>query len=85
MGKEIIHDFRTNNLKWGWNGLSFTANKDRKTATMQGIGKGIKKGHYLAITQNNVDYGYLVEEIKYESNPEDMFNAKLRIVGLIED
>lgn len=82
---EIIHDFRSHKLKWGWNGLNFTANEDRKTAVMQGVGNGIKEGNYIALTQNEKDFAYLVEEIKYDTNPSDLFTAKLRISGTIEE
>jgi hypothetical protein len=82
--KEIIHDFRPNALRWGWNGLNYNRIDD-KYASMMGIGKGIKQGHYIAMTIGGVDYGFLVEEIEYDTNPNDLFNAKLKIAGLIED
>lgn len=85
MNNEIIHDFRPDKLRWGWNGLDFNVNEDRKTALMKGVGKGIQSGHYIVLTQGGQDYAYLVELIDYETNPTDLFNANLRIVGLIEE
>lgn len=85
MEVEIIHDFRPDKLRWGWNGLDFIVKEDKKTAIMIGIGKGIKVGHFIALTQSNTDYAYLVESVRYESNPVDMFEASLKIVGLIEE
>lgn len=85
MNQEIIHDFRPKRLCWGWNGLDFRVNNDKKTATMLGIGRGIKAGDHIALTQGEKDYAYLVESIEYKRDPSDMFEANLKIVGTIED
>lgn len=73
---EIVHDFRKDKLKWGWNGLSFIVAKDKKTATMTGIGIGLEVGHFIAMDDNGV-VGFKIIDVKYDSNPKDMFTAVL--------
>ena len=73
---DIVHYFRKNKLKWGWNGLSFIVAEDKKTATMTGIGIGLEVGHFIAMDYNGV-VGFKIIDVKYDSNPRDMFTAIL--------
>lgn len=84
MSNEIIHDFRPDNLKWGWNGLSFDVCADKKTALMMGIGTGIEAGHFIALRQGLIDYAYKVLTVEYDANPKDLFKATIKICGTIE-
>tara|TARA_R110000772_G_scaffold96428_1_gene195084 strand:- start:935 stop:1210 length:276 start_codon:yes stop_codon:yes gene_type:complete len=76
-GVGTIHDFRPESLGWGWNGLTWEVASDKKSVAMMGVGKGLKSGHFIWLNQNGEDYYYPINEIKYDSNPRDMFNAVL--------
>lgn len=84
LDEKSTHDFRPHKLRWGWNGLRFEK-MSKTTAKMTGIGKGIEEGHYIILRQGETDFGYLVQEIQYESNPSDYFIAELKIIGTYEE
>ena len=73
-----VHDM----TKRGWgNDLSFTPDKDPKTATARGWRSGINQGDHLMLNNPASPFGvsyYLVESIKYYADPPDMFAAALR-------
>lgn len=76
-----IHDFRKG--RWGWSCLTWKVSEDHKSVSVTGIGKGISKGDYLII--RGLNDVYKVEDVKYETNPADMFTVVLSGVYTIED
>lgn len=82
---ERVHDYRENTLRWGHNGMNWHVAPDRKSVTMQGIGKGVRTGDYLAVSQGGNVNGYKFERVKYYNNPSDMFEAILSGVYEFEE
>lgn len=87
---DIIRDFRKDKLRWGWNILLFHMTGD-KTAKVTGIGKGVEEGNHILVTLNDSspdkssDYGCRIDSIEYESDPKDMFNAEVSIMGIVDE
>ena len=82
---ETVHDFRPQSTGWGWNGLSWLVSEDKKTASMTGIGTGLKMGDFIALRHGQGDFGYEIEKIEYLSNPIDMFQAIVRGPYVFQD
>ena len=72
---ETIHFFTKQTERWGWKLLSRFVSDDKKTATFTGVGRGLKEGHFIALSYSEGDLAHKIDEIEYESNPRDMFTA----------
>ncbi|WP_435624491.1 hypothetical protein [Flagellimonas sp.] len=80
-----FHDYRNNMLQWGWNILHMEKT-GKLTCDIMGIGLGIKENHIIVISdERNGNLALEVEEIKYDSNPRDLYNAKLKSIGYVEE
>ena len=75
--EKTIHDYTSR--FWGWNYSCVYPIKGREEAyTMLGIGKGVKEGDYLKMTDDKkIDQLMKVEKIKYSDNPKDMYHATI--------
>ncbi len=84
-----IHDFRPEALKWGWNGLRFKITDNtlgEQKAEMNGINGNVRmnKYQYVLLAHGKQEVLWLIDDIKYERNPKDMFDAKLSYAGVPE-
>ena len=78
-GKQVVHDFADG--EWGHAIITWTPSADLKSANVYGVGVGIEVGHVIkgreGTPEKYKDVYFLVEEIKYGTNPPDSFNAVL--------
>lgn len=82
---QVIHDYRQGMLGWGWNILNMTKISDF-TAMLMGVGKGVDVNHIIVVS--NEKHGNIaleVQEIKYDTNPKDLYQAKVKSIGCLED
>ena len=82
------HDFRPSAARWGWRVQTFALEdleggiKLRSFARMTAIGKEVKNGEYVLLSHGSVDVVWRLSEVVYESNPPDLFAARLEMVGV---
>lgn len=75
------HFFTKKQLRWGWNILMFNRTGSR-TAQASFIGKGIKDDDQILLEyKDETVYEFTASEVKYETNPSDMFSCKLTFTG----
>lgn len=75
----VQHDFRFGS--WGWNIVKAWQLKDEKFKLM-GIGNGIKTGHIILMrSDQGEDIPMLVEDVKYDKNPRDLFIAIVSVIA----
>lgn len=67
------HDYTRRH--WGHD-YSISPNEDGSKADLIGWGHGISKGDYLLLQHDDGSTRYLVEQVKYMSNPKDMWEIK---------
>jgi len=84
--KRKTYDFRSSQLRWGWNILNFkisdyTSGSER--AEIDGIGSGLDVGCFVLVSHTNQDAAWKIDSIKYKNNPKDMFCAKLSCIGAL--
>lgn len=94
-----IHDFSADAARWGWAITDFSFTNEKKTvAKVVGCGNGLKVGDHLchSMTMRTEDCDgtkfepvksvWYISEVEYQSNPRDLFFAKVTFAGVeVED
>lgn len=82
-----IHDFRPQNLIWGWSGFDFKIidpTFGEQKAVMSGVSGNvrIKQGQYIYMTHGEQEIVWRIDIIQYQTNPKDMFHVHLSYAGV---
>lgn len=75
-----VHDYTARTRGWGHD-YALTPDANPATARVSGWGFGIRVGHFLRLTHPAGGYVlYEITEVRYASNPLDMWHASVRFV-----
>lgn len=74
------------NQHWGWALHMINTTDNGKTYTLCGHGIGIEKGDFILMKMESGKIGkFKIMEIKYFSDPYDMWSGKIRPIGYVEE
>ena len=73
----VRHDFTPAACRWGWNVLHYSVAKDSKSAQLMAVGRGVENGHLIDLEFPSGRRSMRVGEIKYNTNPTDLFECNL--------
>ena len=74
---DVTHDYGPGLRKWGHDYTIMGIHDGGKRLNVSGWGDGLREGHYILLQQGDGSTRYLIKEVSYYSDPDDMWKAVL--------